>query len=916
MNDEFPQAFSEFAIGSQIAGYRLEEQIGRGGMAVVFRAHEARLDRNVALKILAPGLAADDAFRKRFIRESRIAAAVDHPNIIPVFDAGEADGVLFIAMRFVHGPDVRTLLDTEGALPAARVIGIVTQVGSALDAAHARGLVHRDVKPANMLLDTTAGGGRQDHVYLSDFGLGKQTLEELGQSGLTAQGQFLGTLDYMAPEQVEGRRVDGRADLYALACAAFELLSGAPPFRRDAGMAVVWAKLSESPPLLSTRRTDLPGAVDGVLSRAMAKEPDARYPSCGEFAAALRDACGLGPAAPRPSARPPRQATQIAMPIRPPAAEQPPAVEQARAEQPRGAEQPDAGQPGAGQPGAEQSGAEGPPAEQPPAVEQPAAAAHPATEVGRSTGADAAFGNAGTPGDGGAAGSLAAAGFGAGGAGGFGSGEAGGTGGAGSAAGSAGPPTETGRIPATRPGGATRPGLTEPNDPYRDLYRKPGSSGREPWSPGREPRYSGRGPGAVPPGGYGAVAQPMPGRPWWRSRAFMSAAAAVVVIAVVVVAFTALNHGGTGSAGGGGTLTAAVKPPGCTTAAPKAKQLSGVRTQNASVGGKPFGVAITSDGKYSFISTGNDVVVLNNRGGSLAPAPVATIPAQGAKKGEAITPNGKYLLAAAGSGAYVISVPDAEAGDGGAVLGTLTSPHGAGAAEIEVSPDNRYAFVTLQDSAEVAVFDLRKSLAGGFGQSGLVGTVPVGQDPVGIAQSPDGHWLYVAQEGRQTPPAEERLYVLSASRAETQPSKAVQTSAVAGCGPARVIVSGNGDDVWVTDRESNALVAFSAAKLLTNPAHSLIARVNVGQNPTGETFIRGGTQIMVADANLNHYPGADTLTLVSTQVAVQGGSGAVLGVMPSSGQMTRELGLEPGGTLLVSDSGSGKLQVIDTGSLP
>jgi serine/threonine protein kinase/DNA-binding beta-propeller fold protein YncE len=896
VNDEFPHAFSEYAIGSQIAGYRLEEQIGRGGMAVVFRAHEARLDRNVALKILAPGLAADEAFRRRFIRESRIAAAVDHPNIIPVFDAGEADGVLFIAMRFVHGPDVRTLLDTEGALPAARVIGIVTQVASALDAAHARGLVHRDVKPANMLLDTTAGGGRQDHVYLSDFGLGKQTLEELGQSGLTAQGQFLGTLDYMAPEQVEGGRVDGRADLYALACAAFELLAGAPPFRGDAGMAVVWAKLSESPPLLSTRRTDLPGAVDGVMSRAMAKEPDARFPSCGEFAAALRDACGLGPAAPRPPARPPRQATQVAMPIRPPAAEQPPARDQ-----PRAVEQPPAEQPSAEQPSAEQ-----------PRVEQPPAAAHPATEVGRSTGADAAFGTAGAPGDAGAAGGLAAGGFGAGGTG----GGSGGTGGAGAAAGSAGPPTETGRIPGTRPGGPTRPGLTEPNDPYGGLYRESQSSGREPQSSGREPRSSGRGPGAVPPGGYGAVAQPMPGRPWWRSRAFMSTAAAVAVIAVVVAAFTALHHGGTGSGGGGGTLTAAVKPPGCTTAAPKAKQLSGVRTQNASVGGKPFGVAITADGKYSFISTGNDVVVLNNHGGSLAPTQVATIPAQGAKKGEAITPDGKYLLAAANSGAYVISVPEAEAGDGGAVLGTLTSPHGAGAAEIEVSPDNRYAFVTLQDSAGVAVFDLKKSLAGGFGQSGLVGVVPVGADPVGIAQSPDGHWLYVAQEGTQTPPAEERLYVLSASRAEKDPGKAVQTSAIAGCGPARVIVSSDGDDVWVTDRESNALVAFSAAKLLTNPAHSLIARVNVGQNPTGETFIRGGTQIMVADANLNHYPGFDTLTLVSTQGALQGGSGAVLGVTPSSGQMAREFGLEPGGTLLVSDSGSGQLQVIDTGSLP
>ena len=321
MSDQFPQAFSEFPIGSQIAGYRLEEQIGRGGMAVVYRAHEARLDRNVALKILAPGLAADDAFRKRFIRESRIAAAVDHPNIIPVFDAGEADGVLFIAMRFVHGLDVRTLLDTEGPLPAGRATDIIAQVASALDAAHARGLVHRDVKPANMLLDSAAGGGRQDHVYLSDFGLGKQTLADLGQTGLTSHGQFLGTLDYMAPEQVEGGRVDGRADLYALACTAFEMLSGAPPFRRDGAMAVAWAKLSEAPPPLSARRADLPGAIDGVMSRAMAKDPADRFATCSEFATALRDACGLGPAVPRP----PRQPTEVAMPARPPSAPQPPA---------------------------------------------------------------------------------------------------------------------------------------------------------------------------------------------------------------------------------------------------------------------------------------------------------------------------------------------------------------------------------------------------------------------------------------------------------------------------------------------------------------------------------------------------------------------------------------------------------------
>ena len=270
MSQEFPSGSGEFAVGSQIAGYRLEEQIGRGGMAVVYRALDIRLDRHVALKILAPRLALDDAFRQRFIRESRAAAAVDHPHIIPVFEAGESGGVLFIAMRYVHGGDVRTLLDTEGALSTVRAADIITQVASALDAAHSHGLVHRDVKPGNMLLDSTSGSGRQDHVYLSDFGLSKQSLSV---TGLTSTGQFLGTLDYVAPEQIEGRQVDGRADLYALACASFEMLCGTTPFQRDQGLAVVWAQLSEAPPSLCARRTDLPVAVDAVLAKAMAKAP-------------------------------------------------------------------------------------------------------------------------------------------------------------------------------------------------------------------------------------------------------------------------------------------------------------------------------------------------------------------------------------------------------------------------------------------------------------------------------------------------------------------------------------------------------------------------------------------------------------------------------------------------------------------
>ena len=781
MSDEFPPAFSEFPIGSQIAGYRLEEQIGRGGMAVVYRAYDVRLDRNVALKILAPALALDDAFRRRFGRESKAAAAVDHPNIIPVFDAGEANGVLFIAMRFVHGRDARTLLDAGGPLPAGRVIDIIAQVASALDAAHARGLVHRDVKPANMLLDTTAGGGR-DHVYLSDFGLSKQSLAQLSQTGLTSHGQFLGTLDYVAPEQVEGHRVDGRADQYALGCSAFELLCGTPPFQRDGGLAVIWAKLSEPPPPLSFRRGDLPQAIDGVMSRALARDPAERFESCAAFAAALRDACGLGPGVPEPPRAMP-VATEVALPAVP----------------------------------------------------------------------------------------------------------------------AAGPSATTDPLPGAAEVGGTAGVQAEPYGEswFRAVPSRPASRSA-----------------------HGTVLEPAPAHPWWRSRAVASAAAAVVVLAVVGAAFAALHHGGTSGAGtGSGStargVTAVVKAPGCTTATANQAPLRRVRSQTTSLGGAPFGVAVTTDGRYSFVSTGNGVAVLSNHGGSLAPTQVATIPAPGANKGEALTHDGSYLLAAAGSGAYVINVKEAEAGDTGAVLGLLTSPGGMGAVEVSISPNDDFAFITLQDSSEMAVFNLPKSLAAGLGQTGFVGMVPLGADPVGIAQSPDGRWLYVAQQNVQTPtPLEGKLYVLSMNGAETHPETAVRSSATAGCGPARVIVSANGSDVWVTDRESNALVAFSADRLLSNPADSIIARVNVGQTPIGVTFIRGGTEIMVADSNLNHARGADALTLVSTQRALQGGgSAAVLGFLPS-GQTPRQFGLEPGGTLLVTDNSSGQLQAIDTGSLP
>jgi serine/threonine protein kinase len=305
----FPASFS---AGSRVAGYLLEEQIGQGGMAVVFRAQDERLNRQVALKVLAPGLTADEGFRQRFIRESRSAAAVDDPHIIPVFEAGEADGVLFIAMRYVPGGDVGTLVRRQGPLTPARAAAIVSAVASALDAAHAAGLVHRDVKPANMLVD--ARPGRPDHVYLSDFGLTKGALSS---ASLTGTGHFMGTLDYCAPEQIQGQQVGARTDEYALACAAFEVLSGEPPFPRDKSMAVLYAQLSAPPPLLSARRPGLPPAVDEVLQRALAKAPDDRFASCGEFADALRLALGLqrydvDPDASPPPGHPPTEASRTA----------------------------------------------------------------------------------------------------------------------------------------------------------------------------------------------------------------------------------------------------------------------------------------------------------------------------------------------------------------------------------------------------------------------------------------------------------------------------------------------------------------------------------------------------------------------------------------------------------------------------
>jgi eukaryotic-like serine/threonine-protein kinase len=293
LSEDFP-GLAGFRAGSLLAGYRLETQVGAGGMAAVFRARDQRLGRLVALKILAPGLTADEAFRRRFIAESRAAAMVDDPHIIPVYEAGETGGVLFIAMRFVTGGDLRRVLEREGTLTPVRAAEFLSPVASALDAAHGAGLVHRDVKPANILVD--AHPGRPDHVYLSDFGVSKGAGSSVS---LTGVGQFLGTPDYSAPEQIEGRAVGGRTDQYALACVAYQLLTGTVPFERDQGMAVLLAHLSAPPPSLAARRPDLPAAADRVLARGMAKLPEKRYASCQDFAEALRESLGLAPYHPR-----------------------------------------------------------------------------------------------------------------------------------------------------------------------------------------------------------------------------------------------------------------------------------------------------------------------------------------------------------------------------------------------------------------------------------------------------------------------------------------------------------------------------------------------------------------------------------------------------------------------------------------
>jgi serine/threonine protein kinase len=285
MADPAAFTFPVLSPGTEFAGYRIEEMVGRGGMGVVYRAVDSTLERTVALKVIAPQHTEDPAVVSRFKSEAKLAASIDHPNVVTIYSAGEREGVLFLAMRFVPGTDLHAILHEHRSLDLPRIKRIVEQVASALDAAHARGLVHRDVKPANILL---TGAGENEHAYLTDFGITKR----LGAStaDLTRSGHWVGTADYVAPEQIRGLGIDARTDVYSLGCVVHEMLTGHRPYEKDSVVATLWAHVSDPPPAPCAYRPELLPNFDSVIAQATAKVPDERFSSAGALSTALAGA--------------------------------------------------------------------------------------------------------------------------------------------------------------------------------------------------------------------------------------------------------------------------------------------------------------------------------------------------------------------------------------------------------------------------------------------------------------------------------------------------------------------------------------------------------------------------------------------------------------------------------------------------
>jgi tRNA A-37 threonylcarbamoyl transferase component Bud32 len=286
---------SDARLGSTLGDYTIESVIGRGGMSVVYLARHTRLERHVALKVMAEELSENEGFRTRFVREAKMAANLEHPNIVPVYDAGEIGGVLYLAMRVIRGTDLRRVINEGGPMDPERVLTISGQVASALDAAHRAGLVHRDVKPGNILL---AIDGDEEHAFLTDFGLTKHVSSK---SGLTKTGTFLGTVDYVAPEQIRGSEVDGRTDEYSLGCVVYECLTGDVPFTKDQDVATLFAHVEDERPRVSSARPDLPDALSDAVARAMSKDKEQRFETCQGFVRAARTALAQAATVPNPT---------------------------------------------------------------------------------------------------------------------------------------------------------------------------------------------------------------------------------------------------------------------------------------------------------------------------------------------------------------------------------------------------------------------------------------------------------------------------------------------------------------------------------------------------------------------------------------------------------------------------------------
>jgi serine/threonine protein kinase len=266
------------APGSTFAGYEVDSVVGAGGIGILYRARQVRLDRPVALKLVEPDVARDPVIRERLRREARMVAALEHPNVVPLYAAGEEDGTVYIVTRWVEGTELGSLIQAEGPLEPARAARTAAQIASALEMAHAKGLVHRDVKPSNVILTP------EDHVYLTDFGLAKRAGTAVG---LTRVDQMLGTVDYVAPEGIEGSEPDARGDVYSLGCVLFEMLTGAPPFAdQGGGMAKMWAQVNAEVPSVREQRPEVPPQLEEVMRRAMSKAPEER-PTAAAFRAAL-----------------------------------------------------------------------------------------------------------------------------------------------------------------------------------------------------------------------------------------------------------------------------------------------------------------------------------------------------------------------------------------------------------------------------------------------------------------------------------------------------------------------------------------------------------------------------------------------------------------------------------------------------